>query len=197
MNARLVAYAVLLLAIVGGVAGGCGRDSEPTTKTITPAASPSGTPTYAGAETTDVARRPATADNSPAQQHRSTAAPRRPVTATAPPTEPTRCAGPTVVGVTTTPALPITDGWLNLPDAAGTVTFSVRATAANEVQFHLTPTGTETASLASLLGTDRTPRDGFTLTWSYPNQALLSHFSVLAIGPCGRAETSPFNIYHD
>lgn len=182
MKTRLAAYTLLLLAAVGGAVGGCGRDSEVATTTVSPTESPA----------TRTPQRTVTTTAQPA-----TTAPHRTVTTTTPPATEPPCAPPTVVGVSTEPALPIKDGWLTLPDVASAVTFKAQATGATEVQFLLTPTGTDTAPLTRLLNTDQTAHDGFTLTWSYPKEPLLSHFSVIAIGPCGRAEASPFNVYHD
>lgn len=180
MNARLIAYALLLLAAVG--VGGCSRDSDLATTTVSPTESPTTTAPQRTVTTTAPS---------------ATTASQRTVTTTAPSATKPPCATPTVVGVSTEPALPIKDGWLTLPDVAGTVTFKAQATGATEVQFLPTPTGTDTASLARPLGTDQTAHDGFTLTWSYPKEPLSDHFSVVAIGPCGRAEALPCNVYHD
>ena len=95
---------------------------------------------------------------------------------------------PRILSVTTSPRLVNQDGWLVLPSGSGTVTFSVRATDAQRVRFILTPTGTETARYAKLLGSDRDPADGFTLRWRYPGGGVLAHLTVQATGPGGTTE---------
>ena len=76
---------------------------------------------------------------------------------------------PRILGVTTSPRLrSLEGGWLELPPGAGTVVFSVNASNAQRVRFALTPTGNETGPYAQLLGEDRTPADGFSLVWRYP-----------------------------
>ncbi|HEV2921300.1 MAG TPA: hypothetical protein VG673_18970 [Actinomycetota bacterium] len=92
---------------------------------------------------------------------------------------------PRILGVTTTPRLRNLEGWLELPPGAGTVVISVKATNAQHVRFALTPTGTEVADLAQLLGEDRTPADGFSLVWRYSDEPLSAHLSIQATGPGG------------
>src|SRR5829696_4628932 len=71
---------------------------------------------------------------------------------------------PRILEVTTSPRLrTLEGGWLELPQGEGKVVFSVKATNAQRVRFVLTPTGTDVADYAKLLGEDRTPADGFTL----------------------------------
>jgi hypothetical protein len=95
---------------------------------------------------------------------------------------------PRVLGVTTSPILRDLEGWLELPKGPATVRFTVKADHTDRVRFVLTPTGTETGSYAKLLGEDRDPRDGFTLTWSYGfSEAGSGHLSIQAIGPGGKA----------
>jgi Immunoglobulin-like domain of bacterial spore germination len=95
---------------------------------------------------------------------------------------------PRILAVTTSPRLANQDGWLVLPKGPGTVTFSVKATDAQRVRFILTPTGTETAPYAKLLGSDHDPADGFTLRWRYPGGGVLAHLTVQATGPGGTTE---------
>jgi hypothetical protein len=103
---------------------------------------------------------------------------------------------PRILAVTTSPRLrTLEGGWLELPPGAGTVVFSVKATHAQRVRFVLTPTGTETDRYAQLLGEDRDPRDGFTLTWRYPSQGLSAHLDIQAIGQGGTTDKS-FGIAH-
>ncbi len=97
--------------------------------------------------------------------------------------------------MTTTPKLALEGGWLELPPGAGTVRFSVSATHTQRVRFVLTPTGTDVADYAKLLGEDRTPADGFTLTWHYPSDGLSAHLDIQAIGPGGTADKL-FGIAH-
>jgi hypothetical protein len=103
---------------------------------------------------------------------------------------------PRILDVTTSPRLhSLEGGWLELPPGAGTVVFSVTATNAQRVRFTLTPTGTETGPYAQLLGEDRDPRDGFTLTWRYPSEGLSAHLGIQAIGPGGTTDEQ-FDIAH-
>jgi hypothetical protein len=102
---------------------------------------------------------------------------------------------PQILSVTTTPKLALEGGWLELPPGAGTVRFSVSATHTQRVRFVLTPTGTDVADYAKLLGEDRTPADGFTLTWHYPSDPLSAHLDIHAIGPGGTAD-KPLGIAH-
>jgi len=107
-----------------------------------------------------------------------------------------RPAPPAVNDVRWAPTHPVQDGWLQLPTGAGTVTFTVQTQATERLEFYLTPTGTETAPLAKLLGTGTKTGDEFTFTWNYPDEPLLAHLELVAIGPGGRTELTPFNIYH-
>ena len=90
--------------------------------------------------------------------------------------------------MTTTPRLRNLEGRLELPPGAGTVVISVKATNAQHVRFALTPTGTEVADLAQLLGEDRTPADGFSLVWRYSDEPLSAHLSIQATGPGGTTD---------
>jgi hypothetical protein len=65
------------------------------------------------------------------------------------------------------------------------VVLSVKATNAQRVRFTLTPTGTETGPYTKLLGEDRDPSDGFHLVWRYPNDPILAHLGIEAVGPGG------------
>ncbi len=96
---------------------------------------------------------------------------------------------PSVLAVTTSPRLrTLEGGWLQLPTGPGTVVFSVKATHTQRMRFVLTPTGTEIARYAKLLGEDRTPDDGFSLVWRYPSDGLTAHLTIQAIGPSGTSE---------
>jgi hypothetical protein len=95
---------------------------------------------------------------------------------------------PRILGVTTSPTLRNLEGWLELPKGPATVRFTVKADHTDRVRFVVTPTGTGTGPYARLLGEDRDPRDGFTLTWSYgSSEAGSGHLSIQAIGPGGKA----------
>jgi Sporulation and spore germination len=114
-----------------------------------------------------------------------------------PPTgEPGTTVAPRIDGVTVTSGQPISQGWLTLPDGAGTTTIAVRTTAANHVRLYLTPTGTQTAPLTRLLAEGPTVGGTFSYTWHYPDSALMAHLSVVATGLGGRAEQIPFNVMH-
>jgi hypothetical protein len=106
-------------------------------------------------------------------------------------------AAPRILSVTTSPRLRSLEGgfWLELLPGAGTVVFSVKATNTQRVRFTLTPTGTEVADYAKLLGEDRTPQDGFSLVWRYPSDGLSAHLDIQAIGPGGTTDKT-FGIAH-
>ena len=95
---------------------------------------------------------------------------------------------PRILEVTTSPTLRNLEGWLELPQGAGTVVVSVKATNTQRVRFTLTPTGTEVGDLTQLLGEDRTPADGFSLVWRHSNDPLLAHLGIQATGPGGTTE---------
>jgi hypothetical protein len=104
---------------------------------------------------------------------------------------------PRILEVTTSPRLRTLEGgfWLELPQGEGKVVFSVKASNAERVRFVLTPTGTDVADDAKLLGEDRTPQDGFTLVWRYPAEGLSAHLGIEAIGPGGTTDKQ-FGIAH-
>jgi hypothetical protein len=101
-----------------------------------------------------------------------------------PPTKP----APRILEVTMTPTLPVRDGWLVLPDGAGTLKIRVKATNTERVRFTLAPTGTDSGPYTRVLGQDTTAGDGFTLTWRYKDENVLGHLGIRAIGPGGTAE---------
>jgi hypothetical protein len=96
--------------------------------------------------------------------------------------------------VTTSPALPREGGFLRLPAGAGKVVFQVRAVNTQRVRFFLSPTGTDAS--ARLLGEDTNGRDGWTLVWRYPDEALTAHLTVRAIGPGGISPDTVLGLYH-
>jgi len=95
---------------------------------------------------------------------------------------------PRILAVTTKPTLRTDGGFLVLPNGAGTLVVSVKATHTKRVRFLLTPTGTDVARYARLLGHDTSPADGFTLAWAYRDEPLLAHLTVQAVGPGGTTE---------
>jgi hypothetical protein len=101
---------------------------------------------------------------------------------------------PRILSVTTTPTLPREGGFLRLPAGAGTLVFRVQAVHTQKVRFYLSPTGTNTS--ARLLGEDTNGRDGWTLAWHYPDQALLAHLTVKATGPGGSGPDTVLGLYH-
>ena len=62
------------------------------------------------------------------------------------------------------------------------------------MRFFLSPTGTNTS--ARLLGEDTNGRDGWTLAWRYPDQALTAHLTVKAIGSGGTSPDTVLGLYH-
>jgi len=103
---------------------------------------------------------------------------------------------PRILDVTTVPDLPDRDGWLRLPDGAGTLVVRVEAADATRVRLDLTPTGSGTAPYGVVLDEDTKAGDGFTLTWRYRDEGLLAHLGIRATGPGGQVERS-LNVYHD
>jgi hypothetical protein len=102
---------------------------------------------------------------------------------------------PRILSVTTTPTLPTEGGFLRLPAGAGKVLFRVQTVNNTQrVRFLLSPTGTDTA--ARLLGEDTNGRDGWTLAWRSPDQALLAHLTIRAIGPGGTSPETVLGLYH-
>jgi hypothetical protein len=97
---------------------------------------------------------------------------------------------PRILAVTTSPRLRTLEGggWLELPQGAGTVVVSVNASHTQRVRFGLTPTGTGMGPYGKLLGEDRTPADGFRLVWRYPDEPIMGHLGIQAIGPGGTVE---------
>ena len=96
--------------------------------------------------------------------------------------------------MTTTPTLPTEGGFLRLPGGVGTLVFGVQTVNTHKVRFYLSPTGTNTST--RLLGEDTNRRDGWTLAWHYPDQAVAAHLTVKATGaqrdqPRHRAQPVP------
>jgi hypothetical protein len=132
------------------------------------------------------------------QPDQPTTPPAQPPVVTAPPTPlppnpdpsppaPGPTARPRILSVTTTPALPRAGGFLVLPAGVGTLTVRVRAVNTQRVRFYLTPTGTAMFDARQLIGQDTNGRDGWSLAWRYPDEPLLAHLSVTAVGANGTA----------
>jgi hypothetical protein len=115
------------------------------------------------------------------------------VPGTSAPGQPAR---PVIGRVWTTPQLPCDASACTLSPAVGTVTFHAEVSGATRVEFLLVPTGTGTAGYGRSIGVDRDGRDGWTAGYSYLDEPLLAHLSVVARGPGGTADTLPFNVFH-
>jgi hypothetical protein len=137
------------------------------------------------------------------QPDQPTTPPGQPPVVTAPPTPappnptppaPGPTARPRILSMVTSPTLPREGGFLELPAGAGTLTFRVRAVNTQRVRFYLSPTGTDTS--ARLLGEDTNGRDGWSLAWHYPDQPLLAHLTVKAVGSGGTGPDTVLGLYH-
>jgi hypothetical protein len=169
---RLVRILLVVLAVVAvGLAGWAlgARDSYNAPATANPA--PAASAPAEAAVTTPAPGDQATPD--PASPDPTT----RPVPAR-----------PRIVGFGSEPVLPVEGGFWKLSPGAGLVTFVLDAPHATRVEFWLTPTGTGTADLARKIGQDTNGRDGWLFNWHYPNQSIMAHLTVKAIGPGGTAE---------
>lgn len=94
------------------------------------------------------------------------------------------------------PEVVLEDGWLRLPPGAGTLTVTVRATDADEVDLVLTPTGTGTEPFTEVVDTS-TGSDGvFTVRMQYADAPLLGHLSLVARGPGGETAVDLAGVYH-
>jgi Immunoglobulin-like domain of bacterial spore germination len=105
-------------------------------------------------------------------------------------------AAPAIGNVRVTSGQPLQGGTLTLPEGTGRVTLAIRTANAGQVLIYLTPTGTNTASLAKLIGAGTTSHGRCVVSWDYPDEPLLAHLSVVATGPGGRTDTYPFNVFH-
>ncbi len=95
---------------------------------------------------------------------------------------------PRILAVRTTPELIPSAFALDLPAGAGKVVVRATVEHATSLRLLLTPTGTGTADLARLVGEDTDGRDGWSITWRYPDAPLLGYLTVRAVGPGGTAE---------
>ena len=103
---------------------------------------------------------------------------------------------PRIAGFGSEPVLPKEGAFWRLSPGAGLVTFVLDAQHATRVEFWLTPTGTGTADLARRIGQDSNGRDGWLFNWHYPDEPILGHLTVKAVGPGGTAEQT-VGVYHD
>jgi hypothetical protein len=103
---------------------------------------------------------------------------------------------PRIVGFGSEPVLPKEGAFWRLSPGAGLVTFVLDAQHATRVEFWLTPTGSGTADLARRIGQDSNGRDGWLFNWHYPDEPILGHLTVKAVGPGGTAERT-VGVYHD
>ena len=78
---------------------------------------------------------------------------------------------------------PVENGWLTLPAGQGTATIAVRTSGAEHVQVYLTPTGTNTARYAKLIGGGAPVNGRVTRPRHTPHHAPSAHTSVFAAGP--------------
>jgi hypothetical protein len=180
---RLVRIMLVVLAVVAvGLAGWAlgTRDSynAPATADPAPAAS-------------DPAPEAAVTTPAPAPREQATPDP-----TTAPAADTTQPAPrPRIVGFGSEPVLPREGAFWRLSPGAGLVTFVLDAQHATRVEFWLTPTGSSVSDLSRKIGQDTNGRDGWLFNWSYPNEPILGHLTVKAIGPGGTAEKT-VGVYH-
>jgi hypothetical protein len=141
---------------------------------------------------------PAAADpavTTPAPGDQATPAPTTPGPTAPDPTTRPDPPRPRIVGFGSEPVLPVDGGFWKLPASAGILSLVTGAPNATRVEFWLTPTGSSVSDLSRKLGQDTDGRDGWLFNWHYPNEPLLGHLTVRAIGPGGTAEQT-VGIYH-
>jgi hypothetical protein len=102
---------------------------------------------------------------------------------------------PRILGFGSEPVLPKDGGFWQLSPGGGVLTLVLDARNATRVEYWLTPTGTEVQDLAVRIGQDTNGRDGWVWNWRYPNEPILGHLTVKAIGPGGTAE-KVVGVYH-
>jgi hypothetical protein len=102
---------------------------------------------------------------------------------------------PRISGFGSEPVLPTEGAFWRLPSGAGLLTMVLDAQHATRVEFWLTPTGSSVSDLSRKLGQDSNGRDGWLFNWHYPNDPILGHLTVRAIGPGGTAEQT-VGVYH-
>jgi hypothetical protein len=102
---------------------------------------------------------------------------------------------PRITGFGSEPVLPEEGTFWRLSPGAGLVTFVLDAQHATRVEFWLTPTGTGVSDLSRKIGQDTNGRDGWWFNWHYPNEPILGHLTVKAVGPGGTDEET-VGVYH-
>jgi len=102
---------------------------------------------------------------------------------------------PRILGFGSEPVLPTEGAFWRLPSGAGVLTMVLDAPHATRVEFWLTPTGTGVSDLSRKIGQDTNGRDGWLFNWHYPNEPILGHLTVRAIGPGGTDEET-VGVYH-
>jgi hypothetical protein len=102
---------------------------------------------------------------------------------------------PRIAGFGSEPVLPEDGAFWRLSPGAGLVTFVLDAQHSTRVEFWLTPTGTGVGDLSRKIGQDTNGRDGWLFNWHYPNEPILGHLTVRAIGPGGIDEET-VGVYH-
>jgi hypothetical protein len=102
---------------------------------------------------------------------------------------------PRIAGFGSEPVLPEDGAFWRLSPGAGLVTFVLDAQHSTRVEFWLTPTGTGVGDLSRKIGQDTNGRDGWLFNWRYPNEPILGHLTVRAIGPGGIDEET-VGVYH-
>jgi hypothetical protein len=138
---------------------------------------------------------PAPAASAPAEPAVNAPAPEDPATpdpTTRPAPAPPR---PRISGFGSEPVLPTDGSFWKLPAGAGILTLVTGAEHATRVEFWLTPTGSAVSDLSRRIGQDSNGRDGWLFSWHYPDEPILGHLTVRAVGPGGTAEET-VGVYH-
>ena len=169
----LVALAVVAVGLAGWALAGGGSYNAPAAADPAPVASAAG--------------EPAVATPAPAPQGQATPDP-----TTRPAPAPPR---PRIVGFGSEPVLPREGTFWRLSPGAGLLTFVLDAQHTTRVEFWLTPTGSAVSDLSRKIGQDTNGGDGWLFNWHYPNEPILGHLTVRAIGPGGTAEET-VGVYH-
>lgn len=186
----LIAIAVVAVAVTGwALAGGDGyrygtSGADPAVDNAAPAQSGSATLPLRGAEPgagpVQAVPDDATTSDTPSDTPSDTGQP---------------AARPRISGFGSEPVLPEDGAFWRLSPGAGLVTFVLDARHSTRVEFWLTPTGTGVGDLSRKIGQDTNGRDGWLFNWHYPNQPILGHLTVRAIGPGGIDEET-VGVYH-
>ena len=107
-----------------------------------------------------------------------------------PPSDTQPAPPPRIAGFGSEPVLATEGSFWRLSPGPGLVTFVLDAQHASRVEFWLTPTGSSVSDLPRKIGQDSNGRDGWLLNWHYPDEPILGHLTVRAIGPGGSDEGS-------